>query len=243
MGTRKLAQLHTVDIDSIPLVDCNGDKGKFDKSIDWDEKTKDMLSDYPEELPDPEDNKILQEYGFKKGEITNLLSDTKAKLESMNFPVCLCHGDFHMRNIVWDAECGNATFVDYEGTRMSPVYTDLNSVLGNRKILELVGFVSPDEPEMTEECRMLWLRSYMEAKYELAGNDPWSIPDAVIERLDVGHRLMNILVSPGMCVFLAVFSAKKSMPVPWIKMLPSARETWEEQKGEIPALMKRYEEL
>merc|ERR1719184_77079 len=52
--TRKLAQLHTIDIDSVPLVDANGEKGVFDKSTDFEKQGAELMDQYQDTLPDPE---------------------------------------------------------------------------------------------------------------------------------------------------------------------------------------------
>ena len=57
------------------------------------------------------------------------------------------------------------------------------------------GILKPDDPEITHEVRSLWIRRYMERKYELMGKDPKSIPDLVLEKSGVEQELFAVVNS------------------------------------------------
>ena len=66
--------------------------------------------------------------------------------------------------------------------------------------VELIsGIFKPDDPQITEEARELWLRSYMEEKWRLLGRDPDNIPDVAMEKFKVSEQIYGI-VSFSSCI-------------------------------------------
>ena len=55
------------------------------------------------------------------------------------------------------------------------------------------GIFKPDDPQITEEARELWLRSYMEEKWRLLGRDPDNIPDVAMEKFKVSEQIYGIV--------------------------------------------------
>ena len=55
--TRKLAALHEVDVDAIPLYGCSGSRTAFDKSNGFRSKMEYMIGTIPEALENQERNK------------------------------------------------------------------------------------------------------------------------------------------------------------------------------------------
>lgn len=239
--SHKMARLHSTDITKVPLVNMKGEPSEFPSGSLWETNFEAFMADYPEKLDDPEEDKIFQEYGFPIEELKkifgNLMSIFQEKL-----PRSLIHGDFHSRNIVFDEETGEATFVDYEMTEVRERYADFVNLLYNRDMLESLGMVSPDEPRLSDDSLAMWKRSYMEEKYRLSGRDPQSITDKVMEKMDLELRILEICMFPGIAMFVGVMCVKKMIPLPVIKLLPSARKNWEATKDELPGLVERYQQ-
>ena len=58
-------------------------------------------------------------------------------------------------------------------------------------ILYFPGMVKPEEPEITPEVRLEWIRCYLEAKYTHFGKDPTDIPEVLVEFSDVEHAILE----------------------------------------------------
>ena len=58
------------------------------------------------------------------------------------------------------------------------------------------GILKPDDPEITPDVRSLWIRRYMERKYELMGKNSKSIPDLVLEKFGVEQELFAVVKFP-----------------------------------------------
>ena len=56
--TKKLAQLHMVNPDKVPVVGKDGTMHTFDKTSNWEITTRFALNNYPNELQDPDKSKV-----------------------------------------------------------------------------------------------------------------------------------------------------------------------------------------
>ena len=61
------------------------------------------------------------------------------------------------------------------------------------KLLDVIlpGMVKPDDPKLTAEVRLEWIRCYLEAKYTHLGKDPADIPEVLVEFSDVEHAIIE----------------------------------------------------
>ena len=51
--------------------------------------------------------------------------------------------------------------------------------------------IKPEDPELTPEARLEWIRCYLEAKYTHFGKDPADIPEVLVEFNDVEHAILE----------------------------------------------------
>ena len=56
--TKKLAQLHTINPEKVPVVDKGGTMCTFDKTSNWENALSFALNNYPNELQDPDKSKL-----------------------------------------------------------------------------------------------------------------------------------------------------------------------------------------
>ena len=58
-------------------------------------------------------------------------------------------------------------------------------------LYNFLGMIKPEEPEITPEVRLEWIRCYLEAKYTHFGKDPADIPEVLVEFSDVEHAILE----------------------------------------------------
>ena len=55
------------------------------------------------------------------------------------------------------------------------------------------GFLSPDCPDFPDSVKSLWIRNYVERKYELLGSQPSEIPEVVFDKAEIEFALAEIV--------------------------------------------------
>ena len=73
--------------------------------------------------------------------------------------------------------------------KMAPILSRFQCL----KLLNVIlpGMVQPDEPEISPEIRLEWIRCYLEAKYTHFGKDPADIPEVLVAFNDVEHAIIE----------------------------------------------------
>ena len=55
------------------------------------------------------------------------------------------------------------------------------------------GFLSTDCPDVPDSVKSLWIRNYVERKYELQGKQSSEIPEVVFEKAEIEFALAEIV--------------------------------------------------
>jgi len=245
LATKKLAQFVTTDPDKVDLIDCNGGKGVFDKSDRSDHMLKMMIGGLKEQMDCPRRDKIYQEHRLPTAMLIEELMKMKGITQTCGWKPELSHGDWHLKNIIFDEKKGTVVFCDYELTefRNSPGMHDIQYMFSTRPILEKLGMIGSSEPQITDESRKLWIRSFTESKQECLGRDPDLAPEALFELAEIDVAIMSIASALGMMAFTGSMAEKGVLPFEIIDFLPFQRKTWDERKDDLPDLVARRVEL
>ena len=242
--SRLLYRLHHVDIDNISLVDRKGNPVNYDKSPMLFDQTMDYISSIPdtpktaERIPkfkefrkDLNNEVLLEEFAF-----------VKSIVDEIHFPVSFTHMDFHPRNIIINEKTGDITFVDFEMSGFSYMYSDLASLFTAKKFFDVMDFNAPGEPEFTQDVRQLYLESYLEAKHEAEG--PSEIPEVATEILDIKHNILEIMQNfQFLPVGFALVDVEINDKFDFLDLTPILMKDYFAGKEKLVALKNRYLEL
>ncbi|XP_035215187.1 ethanolamine kinase 1-like isoform X1 [Stegodyphus dumicola] len=112
------------------------------------------------------------------------INSLKKHLTTLESPVVFCHNDLLLKNVIYNKEKNEVTFIDYE-------YADYNYQaldIGNH-FCEFAG-VDQYEPELypNKEFQLKWLKDYLEAWYEVNG---WSLDNITDEAVQLLYIQVN----------------------------------------------------
>lgn len=243
--THKLYQLHHVDLDKVELFTRTGERTSFDRTVSAFNRVKGFIDRIPECSKDSEKDVKFQE--FRKELTTKFLNQeydfVEEIIDSADLPISLSHGDFHMNNMVYNDTTGSIFFLDYEVTSMALEYRDMSRLFVQKPYLDRMGiFNASEQPAFTEEHRQMWLRGYLDAKYESLGKKTDEALEGELELLDVAHRIVQIAT-----FFESITSALAFVDFPididLLKALPLSRQLYFSQKADLPGLRDRCVEL
>ena len=203
-----------------------------------------LIPDNPESRLDPEGLAKFKLYRneFTKDSLAKEFQFMKEILDEVSMPVSLCHMDLHPHNMLLDPATGDITLIDFEFSGCHYTQYDLAYLFGIRAAFERMGYIGPDEPAFTDECRSMYLREYLHAKYEAKGADVNSIPQEEFELLDIHHKMLDTLISlQGISCFLALGCMTKKSDL--FDHIPHFKEKYFAEKKELPILQDRCAKL
>ena len=241
----QLYHFHHIDPDSMELYDRKGEPCKYNKipktfeitlqmikgipSSTKNERFKEKFENFRKELTD---EYLMREYEFVK----NIHDDVK-------LPIALSHADFHPRNMIINDETGKLTFIDYEMTSYTYEAADLVRFFDNKEFYDKHGLCQPDEPDITDEVRLMYLREYFNAKHEEEGRVDAVVSPDEMEKLDTEMRIVKI---SNLMTFMVVALLYADISLKDIHLLDSLgrfKEQYEIMKNDLPSLRDRYLKL
>ena len=184
------------------------------------EENKAMFYKYRKELTD---EYLMREYEFVK----NIL-------DAVKLPFALNHADFHPRNMIIDDETGKLTFIDYEGSSISYEVGDLTRFFGNRETYGIYKLCKPDEPDITDEIRLMYLREYITSRHEKEGKAGAEVTDEEIEILDTAIRILEISNMVGYMVISLAAVDLSLNGLPFMDTLGHWKSKYETMKTDLP---------
>ena len=244
--SRKIYQLHNIDIGSIGLYNRKGDVVTYTetpktvedfftlvKSIGKKPKNSEKVETYEKCRAILTDEYLLQECEF-----------TRDILDEVKMPVSNVHGDFHPRNMVIDEDTGSVTFVDYD---MAAIYyppTDFALLFNSKPGFVKIGYTDPDEPDLTDEVCRKYLSEYLKCRTDSATGSKGEPSEKEIELLYIQCRMLWIVNHfRFMLIVLTNVDLELRGGLGIIDFLMSRIETYKEERGELSTLRDKYVEL
>ena len=241
----QLYRFQHIDVDSLELVDRNGVTVKYDKTPKTFESLPIMIQKIPTD-PKSERNKnmfhiyrktltdeyLMREYEF----VNNTLDDVK-------LPLALNHGDFHPRNMIINDETGKVTFIDYEVSTVNHEVNDLSRFFGNKEMYDKYNLCKPDEPDITDDIRSLYLREYLNAKHEKEGRMDDVVTDKEMEILDTQLRIMEISSTFSFLILSLLLVDIPFKDLNFLDTLGDFIAKYETAKNDLPMLRDKYLQL
>ena len=241
----QLYRFQHIDVDSLELVDRSGETVKYDKTpktietipimierIPTDpksERNKDMFHEYRKTLTD---EYLMREYEF-----------VKSIFDEVKLPLALNHGDFHPRNMIINDETGKLTFIDYEISTVNYEVSDLSRFFGNKEMYDKYNLCKPDEPDITDDIRSLYLREYLNAKHEKEGRMDDVVTDKEMEILDTQLRIMQIFSTFSLLILSLLVVDISFKDLHFLDSLGDSIAKYETTKNDLPTLRDKYLKL
>ena len=241
--TNKLYSLNHIDLESLKLLDREGNPSKYDEQLDVLSRMKLFFDKIPTEVEDPDRNgrfqllrqkftneMLLEEYGF-----------VKQVYEEAKMPLMFCHGDLHLHNMVINDESNEIMFLDFEVTGFNYGCWDLSYLLSMRPFFGAIGWADKSEPDISEATRLLYIKGYLTAMFKRLGKEADQISDLDIEFMDLQVRFMDLLVYYHFMVLglsLVMFPGADL-----IRLVPVTYERYISLKDSIDVMKARYAEL
>ena len=241
----QLYRFQHIDVDSLELVDRRGKPCKYDKSLKTVEYVLKMIKDIPSS-PKSERNKekfekyrkeLTDEYLMREYEFLKSIHDDVA------LPIALNHSDFHPRNMIINDETGKLTFVDYEITSFNYEVHDLVRFFDNKEFYDQYGLSKPDDPEITEEIRAMYLGEYLTAKHEEEGRMGTGVTNEEVEILETQIRIVKVFNLLNLLVILLATADMSFKGIHFLDALDEFKAKYEAMKNDLPALRDRYLKL
>ncbi|GIX87657.1 ethanolamine kinase 1 [Caerostris extrusa] len=132
----------------------------------------------PDSFPDPVKDERYKMVIASKDVLKSEIDCMKEHLVKIESPVVFCHNDLLLKNVIYNKETEDVTFIDYE-------YADYNYQafdIGNH-FCEFAG-VEKFEPKLYpgKEFQMRWLREYLEAWYLENDQSLEDVTDDIVEK-------------------------------------------------------------
>ena len=202
--TKKMCQLHHVDLDSVELMNRKQKKICYDKTLDELSRIKTFTADIPTETNDPSINEAFQGYRkeFTNDVIFKELEFVVSILRHARLPLSFIHGDIHGHNMVIDSRSEDISLIDFEFASYSYRYWDLAFIFIVWKALPWLGVCQPGEYPLTPELRQQYIEAYIDAQCELEGRDRKSVSRDESDLVDLQHQVaefaatFNFMVEP-----------------------------------------------
>ena len=126
------------------------------------------------------------------------------------------------------------------GTHFGATASDLARLMGIKQIMVVAGMIDSDEPDITPESRQLFVRSYLETKYD----DPSQLTEEEIELFDISTRWLEISNNcKGMPFMFMDFGLKRKKEIDWLKIVDAVVDDYNRDREELPKLRERYLQL
>ena len=241
--TSKIYSLNHIDLESLTLLDREGNPARYDEQVDVLSRIKLFFDKIPAEVEDPDRNERFQ---ILRQKFTNemLLEEyefVKQVYEEVRMPLMFCHGDLHLHNMVINDESNEVMFLDFELTGSNYGCWDLSYLLSMRPFFDAIGWADKSEPDISEATRSLYIKGYLTAMFKRLGKEADQISDLDVELMDLQVKFMNLLVY---YYFVVVGLAMVILPgADLLRLVPLTYEKYLSLKYSINGMKTRYAEL
>ncbi|CAD5111466.1 DgyrCDS777 [Dimorphilus gyrociliatus] len=136
-------------------VECDGEKSAYI----W-TKTRMFIENMPEKFPEEERTKKLKEKIASKETLLNEMEMLQNELSNLDSPVCFCHNDLLLQNLIYNKEKNRVYFIDYEyGFYNYEAFDIANHFNEYAGVNEVDYSRYPDK-----EYQMKWLKTFLREK-------------------------------------------------------------------------------
>ena len=241
--TSKLFRFNNIDLESLNLLDRDGEPAKYKGKSNVFSRIKSLISKIPDQVDEPNRNGRFQSFRqeFTNEVLLQELEFIRQVYKEVEMPFTFSHGDLHLRNMVINDENNEVMFLDFELTGFSYACWDLSYLLAEKPFYVVSGWADKSEPDISEATRLLYIKGYLTAMFKSLVKEEDQISDLDIEFMDLQLKLLDLSVYLN---FLAVGLALVTSPrTDSLTLVPLAKEKYISLKPSIYDIKARYMEL
>ena len=241
---QKLFRLHQIDVSSVDLLNRNGNRALYDKTVDEFDRMDFFAAAIPSKPNNPDLEADFQCYraDFPDDMLYPELKFVRNVMREARLPVSFIHGDIHQKNIVLDSD-GQVTFLDFEASAVGYRYFDLGYFFVFWHASPWLEWCQPGEPALTPEIRRQYLEAYLEAKCKHEGRDRKCVSAEEWELMDLQHQVIEFVVFYEMINKTLALINEPAITVKFMYFHAEAKATYFKLKDTIRNIIDRIAEL